>query len=109
MDHGLPRADRDLPHERSDERLGLGEFARAQELAHLARERRDGLHAVEQAPSLGQSRPRLGRRPLQALLTLLVLPDTRKDVVHFHVGCLDRLPQPVHPSTNVGQLPFNAI
>ena len=46
---------------------------------------------------------------LQTLLTLLVLPETGKDVVDLQVGGLDCVPQSIDPSAQLGQFRLNGF
>jgi len=92
-----------------DERLGLGQFAGLEELAHVLSEGGDGVGAVEELPSLGQKLPGLLSGHLQLLLALAVLLDAVPGVGHVRVGRLYQVPDASQPPLHVLKLLLDVL
>ncbi|MDE2837022.1 MAG: hypothetical protein OXL97_05875 [Chloroflexota bacterium] len=104
MDDGLPGPDRDLLHERPDERLRLGDLALHQELAHLPRVGRNPLDILYAGPAQGEDGAGLVGRLLQPLLVLQVVADAWENLLGGEIRLLDQLPEAVHAPADVGEL-----
>ncbi|MDE2669815.1 MAG: hypothetical protein OXI51_09210 [Chloroflexota bacterium] len=109
MDDGLPGTDQDLLHERPHEGPGLGDLARAQKLAHVLGEGRDGVGPVEQVAALRQHSPRLLGGNLQLLLAVAVLLDAVGGVGEVEVRALDEAPDALHLLALLRQLQLDAL
>ena len=109
MDDGLPGADEDLLHERPYEGPGLGDLARAQELAHVLGEGRDGVGPVQEHAALGQHLACFLRRDLQLLLPVAVLLDAVRGVGEVEVGAFDEAPDAVQLLALFRQLQLKAV
>ena len=109
MDHGAAGPHRDPLDERLDEGLGLGEFAGAQELAHLLGEPGDDLGAVQELPPFAEHSAGLVGGVFELFLALLVLADAVAGVVDREVGHLQQVPDPVEAVLDFGQLPLDRL